>query len=161
MTADDPGRWATRPATEHDRECVRLVAALLGSSRAAVCGKSRHPVDTRARRAVMVALKARGLSQPVTGRELGGKDPSTVCEALARSPILDAVDITFQHAVAEGVAVGASISPPRTPADTSNPREAIIGLLSTGRLNSASVLALWHVAAAMAGIPAAPPAVTC
>ena len=157
MTAD---RWATRIATADDREAVRLVAALLGSSREAVRSKSRHPIDLRARRACMVALVRRGLSQTVTAAELGGKHHTTVLVSVRRSVELDAEDSTFQHAVAEGVAVGANIEP-RGPADTSNPREAIIGLLSTRRLNDSATLALWHVAAALAGIPVAPPAAVC
>jgi hypothetical protein len=140
--------------TADDRECVRLVAALLGSSRTAVCGKSRHPADIRARRACYVALHRRGLSLPRTASEIGGKDHTTVLAGIRRSIVLDAEDEGFAHAVAEGVAVGAPVKR-ATLADISNPREAIVGLLSTpGRVPDSAVRAVWVILAAVAGVPA-------
>jgi hypothetical protein len=142
------------PGTADDRECVRLVAALLGSSRTAVCGKSRHPVDIRARRACYVALRRRGLSLPRIATELGGKDHTTILSGLRVSAAKDADDGPLASAVAEGVAIGTATRP-RMPADTSNPREAIIGLLSVpGRVPDSTVRAIWVIVAALAGVPA-------
>ena len=136
-------------------ECVRTVAALLGSSREAVCGRSKHPATVRARRACFVALHHRGLSLHKVAAELGGKDHSTVHHGLRRSHVLDADDNAFAHAVATGVAVGTNRKPTETPAaDTSDPREAIVGILSTpGRVPDSTVRAIWVLLAALAGVP--------
>ena len=89
-----------RPA---DRECIRLVAALLGSSSDAVRGKGRHPELVRARWACMVALRRRGLSYPEIGQAMGGKDHTTVMHACDIAEVRYATDLAWLLAVDEGV----------------------------------------------------------
>ena len=143
------------PLTAADRECVRLVAALLGSSRDEVCSKSRHPLVTRARWACMVALRRRGLSFPQVGKALGGKDHSGVLHACEVAEARYAEDAAWLLAVEEGVRVGSREPRRRGPqADTSDPREACIGLLSTpGRVPPEACRAALVLLSLAAGLP--------
>ena len=91
------------PARPADRECIRLVAALLGSSTDAVCGKSRIPEVVKARWACMGALHRRGLTLKPIAKLMGGKHHTTVMEALDIAEARYAPDIAWQLAVEEGV----------------------------------------------------------
>lgn len=137
-------------ASNDAAEVVRRVAAMLGSTRAAVCGRSKNANDMRARRACAVALRRRGLSLPAVGQALGGKDHSTIAHALRRAKEAHADDAMFDAAVLAGVAVGSEDAE----APRSRKREAIVGILSQpGRVPDAAVDALWVLLATLAGCP--------
>lgn len=144
---------ADRPG---DRECIRLVAALLGSSYDAVRGKSRHPEVVRARWACMAALRRRGLSYPEIGQAMGGKDHTTVMSAVDVGEVRYASDLAWLLAVDEGVRCDAPSPRRRGPKpDASDPREACIGLLSVpGRVPLEACRAALVLMSMAAGLPA-------
>lgn len=151
-----------------DRECVRIVAALLGASYDSVRGKSRHPATTRARWACMAALRRRGLSYPEIGRAMGGKDHSTVMHAVDIGEVRYASDLAWLLAVDEGVRCDAPAPRRRGPkVDASDPREACIGLLSMpGRVPPEACRAALVLMSLAAGLPVpqpqtAPPSGAC
>lgn len=152
-----------RPA---ERECIRIVAALLGSSSDAVCGKSRRPEVVKARWACMVALHRRGLTLKPIAKAMGGKHHTTVMDALDIAEVRYASDIAWQLAVEEGVHHDAPAPDAvrRKPlVDTSDPREACIGLLSiAGRVPPEACRAALVLLSLAAGLPVppAPPAAT-
>jgi len=150
---------AHRPSPA-DRECIRLVAATLGSSRESVCGKSRHPDVVRARWACMVALRRRGLSYPEIGKALGGKEHTTVMHAVDLADNRYSDDLAWLLAVDDGVRVGAP-KPRRRgiKVDMSDPREALIGLLSEpGRVPAEACRAALVLLSLAAGLPVPAPA---
>lgn len=141
-----------------DRECIRIVAALLGSSYDAVRGKSRHPQALRARWACMAALRHRGLSYPEIGQAMGGKDHSTVMNAVDIGEVRYASDLAWLLAVDEGVRCDAPAPRRRGPkVDASDPREACIGLLSLpGRVPPEACRAALVLMSLAAGLPVPP-----
>ena len=144
-----------RPPSPGDRECIRLVAALLGSSSDAVRGKGRHPELVRARWACMVALRRRGLSYPEIGQAMGGKDHTTVMHACDIAEVRYATDLAWLLAVDEGVRCDAPAPRRRGPKpDMSDPREACIGLLSLpGRVPPEACRAALVLMSLAAGLP--------
>lgn len=138
-----------------DRECIRLVAALLGSSSDAVRGKGRHPELVRARWACMVALRRRGLSYPEIGQTMGGKDHTSVMHACDIGEVRYATDLSWLLAVDEGVRL--EQKPPKRKGqtfDASDPREACIGLLSVpGRVPPEACRAALVLMSLAAGLP--------
>ena len=147
----------TRPG---DRECIRIVAALLGSSSDAVRGKVRHPEAVRARWACMVALRRRGLSYPEIGQAMGGKDHTTIMHACDVGEVRFATDLAWLLAVDEGVRCGTPAPRRRGPEpDASDPREACIGLLSLpGRVPPEACRAALVLMSLAAGLPVPPEA---
>ena len=146
---------AIRPG---DRECIRLVAALLGCSSADVRGKGRCPSIVRARWACMVALRRRKLSYPEIGQAMGGKDHSTVMNACDIGEFKYATDLAWLLAVDEGVRCDAPAARRRGPKpDMSDPREACIGLLSVpGRVPPEACRAALVLMSLAAGLPVPP-----
>ena len=146
---------AIRPG---DRECIRLVAALLGCSSADVRGKGRCPSIVRARWACMVALRRRKLSYPEIGQAMGGKDHSTVMNACDIGEFKYATDLAWLLAVDEGVRCDAPAVRRRGPKpDMSDPREACIGLLSVpGRVPPEACRAALVLMSLAAGLPVPP-----
>lgn len=143
-----------------DRECIRIVAALLGASYDAVRGKSRHPEVLRARWACMAALRRRGRSYPEIGQLMGGKDHSTVMNAVDIGEVRYATDVAWLLAVDEGVRCDVPAPRRRGPkVDASDPREACIGLLSLpGRVPPEACRAALVLMSLAAGLPVPPDA---
>jgi len=151
------------PASPADRECIRIVAALLGSSYDAVRGKSRDAEVIRARWACMHALRRRGLELKRIGQAMGGKDHTTVMHALDIGDVRYATDLAWLLAVDEGVHHDAPArqAKRKPPVDTSDPREACIGLLSIpGRVPPEACRAALVLMSLAAGLPVPPPAVS-
>ena len=154
---------AHRPSPA-DRECIRLVAAMLGSSRAEVCSRLRDPAVIRARWACMVALRRRGLSYPEIGKALGGKDHTTAMHAVDLADNRYSDDLAWLLAVDEGVRV--STPKPRSAASMrwgvkvlNDPREAIVDLLSEpGRVPAEACRAALVLLSLAAGLPVPAPA---
>ena len=85
--------WYRAPILQ--RSVVRSAANLTRYTVAEITGADRSPPLCRVRWACMVALRQRGLSLPQIGRQMGGRDHTTVMHGLARAAEIAPGDDAF------------------------------------------------------------------
>jgi chromosomal replication initiator protein len=76
-------------------QTLRTAADVFGISLSELTGDSRFTDLVRARWAVMLAMRARGLSTSRIGVALGGRDHTTVIHGLRQGALLRATDPAF------------------------------------------------------------------
>jgi chromosomal replication initiator protein len=86
-------RWYRPPY--HLPETLRVAAGIFGFTITELKGDSRYTELVRARWAVMLAMRERGVSTPRIGAALGGRDHTTVLHGLRRAIELKRKDPLF------------------------------------------------------------------
>jgi chromosomal replication initiator protein len=79
----------------HLPQTLRTAADVFGISLSELTGDSRFTDLVRARWAVMLAMRARGVSMPRIGAALGGRDHTTILHGLKKATALRATDPAF------------------------------------------------------------------
>ncbi len=87
--------WYCPPSLDMRNPIVKRAARIIGCTMPQLKGPSRDGRLVRARWAVMYAMRQRGKSLPQIGRDLGGRDHTTVIHGLKRAEELLTTDEDF------------------------------------------------------------------